>query len=140
MTRPVLTRIKTRLLIGASVTWAWSTGIFFAIPTLSPAIGIFGITIALIYSWAACLFGKKTIWLSICLTIAITIAFNITTGSDFSFSNYIVLHTIAFNFILFGFLGNSLRGEMTLMRSWCITAGLFGGSLGLGWLVGVISS
>lgn len=140
MTRPVLTLTKTRFLAWVGIVWAWLTGLFFAMPTVSPAIGIIGITLALFYSWIICLFGKRAVWISVCLTMVIIIGFNIATGANFSLANYIVLYTISLNLIFFGLLGASLRGGMTLLRSWRITAGLFGGSLALGWLIGVICS
>lgn len=131
-------KIKIGLLIGLGCCWAFLTGLFFAAPGLSSGVGFIGILIALVYSGAICLWGRSAIWPAIGLAAVMPIAYVIVTETDFSIINYAVSTNISINFCIFGPFGVSLRETMPLWRSWFITAGTFGGSLGLGWLVGWI--
>lgn len=138
-TQPLIPKkIKIGLLIGLGCFWAFLTGLFFASPGLSPVIGSIGILIALVYSGAICLWGRSAIWPAIALAAVMPIAYVIVTETDFSIINYAVSTIISINFCIFGLFGVSLRDTMPLWRSWFITAGTFGGSLGLGWVVGLI--
>lgn len=120
--------------------WAFLTGVFFALPSLPFWVGLVGIVIAIAYCGLVCLLGRSFIWISIGLTAVLTVAYNIITSTNFSVINYAVWMTISLNFVIFGFGGVSLRKKMSVWRSWLITAGAFGGALGLGWLFSLIFS
>lgn len=132
------TQVRQILILGCF--WAFLTGSFFAIPTLSPLVGATGIAIALAYSGAICLFGRPIMGVTIGLVTVLTIAYIVATGSDFSVINYAVWMALNLNFLVFGLLGISLRRTVSVRRSWLLTAGAFGGSLGLGWLFCLIVS
>ncbi|HEY9817991.1 MAG TPA: hypothetical protein V6D20_19610 [Candidatus Obscuribacterales bacterium] len=140
MTQPTSsknTEIKQLVVFGCF--WAFLTGSFFCLPGLSPVVGLVSIVIAFGYSGAICWLGRPTIWFASGLTTAITIAY-VLVNTDFSVINHAVLMTIILNFVVFGLLSICLRKTMSVWRSWFITAGAFGGSLGLGWLCGLILS
>ncbi len=130
--------ITSILLWTGCCAWGCLTGIFFALPTLSPWLGSAGIGLALIYCGAVCLWGKGAMSVAMGLTIAATFAYVIVTRTDFSVVNYGVAMVIIFNLLLFGYAGASLIAFLPPWSSWLILAGVFGGSLGLGWILGLI--
>lgn len=138
MTQPTpFKKVKFWLLAAFGCFWAVLTGIFFALPSLPVTVGASGIAIALAFSGSVCLWGKRAIWPAIGLTAAAIVAYILATKTNFSVVNYAVLMAVGTNFLVFGSLGTSLRAAMPWWKSWAVLAGTFGGSLGLGWLLGI---
>lgn len=133
-------KIELGLQIAFGCFWALLTGSFFALPGIPSLVGAAGIAIALAYSGAVCLLGKRAIWLSIGLTAAAIAIFLVVTRTSFSVVNYAVFFATGINFLVFGFFGVSLQKIASVRKTWFVTAIAFGGSLGLGWLLGAIAS
>lgn len=114
--------------------WAFLTGIFFALPTLSPWVGGLGIAIALLYCLAIYQWGKRAVGWAIGLTTVAVLIVGLQMG--FSVINYMVWMTIVLNFAVWGQVGLAWRRDRACLPYFFPLAGGFAGALSVGWLCG----
>ncbi|MEM8641724.1 MAG: hypothetical protein AAGG51_23340 [Cyanobacteria bacterium P01_G01_bin.54] len=124
------------LLLVTSCLWAFLTGIFFSLPTLSPLVGGVALLLAVSFGVMTGVLPKLITWIACGITLAMTLIVSVFTG--FSVINYAVASTLILNFVLFGQLGEKLSQRLSVKRSSAIVALLFSGSLGLGWLLALL--
>ena len=131
---PRLSR-QTWLLLLFGSFWAFTTGVFFSLPRLSPLVGIVGLLLAVFYAAMVCQFRQRAIWgatiVSGLLGMAVLFQESLLVGS-------VVAMTLALNGWIFGSLGIALLQKLKRQPAFLTLASLFAGSLALGWAVAIV--
>jgi hypothetical protein len=125
-------------LIIFNVFWGLLTGVFFALPGLSPLTGVLGLIFACLYAGLICSFQRSVMWI---VLAGVWILFLLQIpGASSLIGEYAIAMTVSFNLVGWGELGLRIRKQTTPMRASLITAVTSMISLGLGWLAGVLGN
>ncbi|NJK64535.1 MAG: hypothetical protein HC921_19245 [Synechococcaceae cyanobacterium SM2_3_1] len=125
-------------LIIFNVFWGFLTGIFFALPGLSPFTGVLGLLLACLYASLISFFQRSVMWAALA---GVWILFLLQIpGASSLISEFAIAMVVSYNLLGWGELGLRIRMETTPILASLITAVTTMTSLGLGWLVGVLEN
>ncbi len=125
-------------LIIFNIIWGFLTGIFFALPGLSPFTGVLGLLLACIYAGLIGFFQRSVMWIALA---GVWILFLLQIpGASSLISEYAIAMVVSFNLVGWGELGLRIRKQTTPIRASLITAVTSMTSLALGWVAGVLGN
>jgi hypothetical protein len=126
---------QRRWLVGLlGFAWATLTGTFFALPTLSPLVGMAGLAIALLYAAMVCGFQRRAMVVAMGMTVGIAVSI---PSPETLLVNLIVALALCLNWWLFAELGIELLQRMSQRQAYLRLAAVFAGPLAIGWAAAV---